>query len=414
MILRTLSHLLYALEVFLLINIDSFAADDWCQWGGDRCFNAPMRLDSVEVDVIPELTWSTPMEIGNSGIAIRGNSAVTMGRQGEREYVRGIDLMTGANLWSFDYEARLPEFFDLEFNAGPHATPALGVRTGCTIGVSGIIHFFDLQSGDIVWSRNLWSEYPATRLERGFASSPLFINDVVVIALGGSGCSLLALDVRNGKTVWSKNDFDSAYCSPILADIDGHRQIVALMAKNLIGLDPEKGDLLWSLDFVSENTVHVASPIVTSKGQIFCGSSEKCLLGQPERSENGWQFRTDWTSRKMRPQLGNVIEVGGLLVGPSSGSTGILTSVLELKTGFPKMRERLGGLGFYYRCEDGFVSINERGDLSFASVVNGELNLIKTYLNWIDPLAWSPAALGAYWIVVRNRDKIQRYNLRSK
>jgi len=401
-----------ALTVLLVTT--SYAAQDWNQWGGDRAFNAPIRLGDIDTTVLPQLAWSASMEPGNSGIAVQGRSVVTLGRQGDREFVRGFDLLTGAVLWSFSYQAELPEFFDAEFGKGPNATPVLGDILGVSIGVSGIAHGFDLKSGQILWTRSLWTEFPATRLERGFASSPLLVGNLVIVALGGRGCSLLALDARTGSTVWAAHDFESAYASPIVAEFDGQQQVVALMKENLIGVDPRKGDLLWSRGFVSPNSVHVASPLLTNDGRVYVGSNETSLLGQPIRSAGRWEFRTDWTSPRMRPQLGNVIDVAGLLVGPSSGSPGKFTTGLALKTGVVEMTRRIGGRGFYYRCLDGFISLNEMGDLTFVSFIDGKPEGVETHVEWIGRPAWSAAAMGNRWIVVRNRDRIQRYDLKLK
>jgi outer membrane protein assembly factor BamB len=406
--------LIYGPALIMLLVATSYAAQDWNQWGGDRAFNAPMRLSTIDTTMLPQLAWSASMEPGNSGIAVRGRSIVTLGRQGAREFVRGFDLITGVTLWSFSYQAELPDFFDAEFGKGPHATPVLGDTMGVSIGASGIVHGFDLKSGQILWTRSLWTEFPATRSERGFASSPLMVGDLVVVALGGRGCGLLALDARTGSTVWAAHDFESSYASPIIAEFDGQQQVVALMKQNLIGVDPLKGTLLWSRDFVSPNSVHVASPVLTSDGRVFVGSNETSLLGQPMRSAGRWQFRTDWTSPRMRPQLGNVIEVAGLLVGPTSGSPGKFTTGLALKTGVVEMTRRIGGRGFYYRCVDGFISLNERGDLTFVSFIDGKPEGVETHFDWISRPAWSAAALGSKWIVVRNRDRIQRYDLKLK
>jgi len=41
--------------------------------------------------------------------------------------------------------------------------------------------------------------------------------------------------------------FESAFSSPMIATLQGKRQLVALTRSTLGGLDPETGDVLWSI-----------------------------------------------------------------------------------------------------------------------------------------------------------------------
>lgn len=79
-----------------------------------------------------------------------------------------------------------------------------------------------------------------------------------------------------------------------------------------------------------------------------------------------------------------------------------------------EMTRRIGGRGFYYRCVDGFISLNEMGDLTYVSFIDGKPEGVETHFDWISRPAWSAAALGSTWIVVRNRGRIQRYDLKLK
>ena len=60
-----------------------------------------------------------------------------------------------------------------------------------------------------------------------------------------SGHALVAYDRITGKQVWAGGDYRAAYASPILATIDGVRQVVIFDAVGAGGYDAKTGKELW-------------------------------------------------------------------------------------------------------------------------------------------------------------------------
>jgi len=54
------------------------------------------------------------------------------------------------------------------------------------------------------------------------------------------------LDQKPAAVVWTRQDFKNSHASPILIRLDGQEQLVAVMDKIIIGVDPATGELLWS------------------------------------------------------------------------------------------------------------------------------------------------------------------------
>jgi len=84
----------------------------------------------------------------------------------------------------------------------------------------------------------------------GLSASPLVYGDSLIVHAGASpdGC-LLALDRESGEERWRSLPDPAGYSTPILVDHEGRRQLIAWTPTNVRGLDPETGELLWSVPF---------------------------------------------------------------------------------------------------------------------------------------------------------------------
>ena len=76
----------------------------------------------------------------------------------------------------------------------------------------------------------------------GFTSSPLVIDDLVVVAASGQ---LIAYDAATGEPRWPGPKGGAGYSSPHLVTIDGVPQILLLRGSRTISVSPADGKLLW-------------------------------------------------------------------------------------------------------------------------------------------------------------------------
>ena len=76
----------------------------------------------------------------------------------------------------------------------------------------------------------------------GFASSPLVIDDLVIVAVPGQ---LVAYDLATGDPRWIGPAGGAGYSSPHLLTIDGVAQILLMSGAGATSVAPADGTLLW-------------------------------------------------------------------------------------------------------------------------------------------------------------------------
>jgi len=359
--------------------------------------------------------WAKDCKKTNATPVIAGDQVILLERlTREEERVRCFRLSNGESLWEHRYPAPLPSFFDEEFGWGPHSTPALHDGKVITIGTTGIAWAIDLATGRTRWRRDLWKEFGATPLERGFAASPVIESNRLIIPVGGAGSGLVALDGNSGRTLWASTDFASAYTSPVAGEIEGQRQVVVLMKDVLSGIDPSNGRVLWQTPFETPNSVHVASPLLIEQQYVLAGSSGGTRLFRVTKQSQGWNVEQVWRTSRSAPQIGNYIRVNDQVIAPASGGTGSFTTCLNWKDGSLVWTERFGGRGSVFQLRDGLLTVADTGDLEVRRMTATAAWEAFRYLGFAVSPQWSAPAFGKGVMVLQSGDRLQAWRLGNR
>ena len=92
--------------------------------------------------------------------------------------VSAYGAATGEPVWRHRDRAR---FFEAQAGAGPRGTPTLANGRLYTLGATGILNALDATTGALVWSRNVGSDGGEKVPDWGFASSPLVVEDLLLV-----------------------------------------------------------------------------------------------------------------------------------------------------------------------------------------------------------------------------------------
>lgn len=114
----------------------------------------------------------------------------------------------------------------------------------------------------------------------GPGGSPVVWNDLLIINCDGTDVQfVVALDKRTGKIRWKRErrhisrerksgerDVPMAYCTPLLIEVDGRTQLIALGSDAIVAHDPATGEEIWW--FTYSGYSNVARP-VHAHGMLF-------------------------------------------------------------------------------------------------------------------------------------------------
>src|SRR5688572_12725434 len=177
-----------------------------------------------------ELRWKTEVGEGYATPIVVGDAVYAFSRVNGKEGITALDADTGKIRWRTDYPVAFEPYEGaVDHGEGPKATPLFHNGKLYTLGIAGTISSFDASSGKLVWQK------PATLTEPdvGVAASPIGDRDLVIVHSDGYD-ALTAFEADTGAVKWTvKNQF--RYASPIIADLGGTRQLVAVAQESILG-----------------------------------------------------------------------------------------------------------------------------------------------------------------------------------
>jgi outer membrane protein assembly factor BamB len=353
----------------------------------------------------PVELWRRPIGPGWSSFAVAGDVFYTQEQRGDDEVVTAYNLATGEPVWS---HADAVRFWESNGGAGPRATPTLGEGRVYTFGATGILNVLDAGDGSVVWSRDVASDADTKVPYWGFASSPLIVDDVVIIAAAGK---LVAYDLATGEPRWIGPADGGGYSSPQLATIDGVTQILLLNGAGAMSVAPSDGAMLWEHEWPGDGIVQ---PALTADGDVLIGTGSGMGAAAGVRriavahEPGGWTAEERWTSIRLKPYYNDFV----VHEGHAYGFDGSILACMDLENG---ERQWKGG-----RYGHGQLVLLPDQDLLLVLSEEGELALVAATPDQFTELARSPAIEGKTWnhpvligdiLLVRNGQEMVAFRL---
>jgi hypothetical protein len=372
-----------------------------------RFFKVPTSPSDVKV------VWDQGIGNGWSSFAVANGQAITMEQRADREWLTSYRISDGALIWAQTHEGihRNPLG-----GIGPRSTPTIEGDKVYATTATGFLWCARLQTGDVIWTKDLlqlagWDQIGfEAAASWGYAGSPLLVDGQCVVPLGGpldatTSASLVAMDAESGEVLWKAGDDQLSYASPILATIDGERQIVSVNEKTVSGHLVADGKQIWSFDWPGSTNTSAncssAVPVLDNRLLVGKGYGGGSALVEIIRNESGWMADDVWRSnRVLKTKFNHTCVQGDTGYGISNGSLQAV-DLNDATVYWNQPRRSRAAQGQVVLVEDVLVVQDESGDVVFVDAsVDGYNELFR--MPALDSKTWNIPSVAGRYLLVRN------------
>jgi outer membrane protein assembly factor BamB len=357
--------LLLLLTAILLITGRS-STGDWPHWRGPHLNGAsdekklPVKWSKTE-----NIAWivSLPGQGSATPVIANGKVFVSSTDTGSSDLLAlCFDTRSGKELWR------------KKLGASSRKVPRNNLATPSPVTDGKNVYFMygsgDLAGldyeGNILWSRNLETEYGNISMKWGYSSSPLLHKGKLYILMQRRHTTyrdpesttldafILAVDAKTGKNIFkqprktdAQNESLDAYSSPILFQHSGRDEIIVIGSDYVTSNDPATGKELWRYEYARQKSTR--GRIITSPVTV-----EGLVMGVPPRGADGLlaiksgpdgtisDDHIAWRFDGPSPDCSTPLYYKGNLYVLADRKGGVITC-LDALTGRQKWQGKLGG-----------------------------------------------------------------------
>lgn len=292
---------------------------------------------------VPGQGWSSPVVVGER---VYLTSAVPKGT-GRELTVLCLDATSGAPVWQEAVFQQADQDAPKIHQKNSHASPTLVHADGRLYAHFGHMGTACLEaaSGKVVWQTQAHAYAPV----HGNGGSPVLVDGRLVFSAdGASEPTVIALDAATGSLSWKTPRVAAAkrkfsFCTPLVIEVNGERQIIAPGSGVAQALDPATGQERWRVTYDQGYSV-VPRPVFADGLLYLCTGYDKpgLLAVRVEAGLSGDVTATHvaWRHDKFVPHNPSAVVANGELY--LLADNGVL-SCLDARTGRVHYQERCTG-----------------------------------------------------------------------
>ncbi len=253
------------LAALTLTAISPAHAQNWSRFRGDQGDGTSQQKGIPVTWSQGDYEWNIELPgIGHASPVIFGDKLFVTSAEDEGaiRHLFCLNAKTGEQIWSTT----------VGYNRShKHIKGSWASSTPATDGERVYVPFSDEErstlaawdyQGNLVWRRNLGP----FKSQHGQGVSPIVFDGMVILANDQDGpSSVIALDAKTGKTVWSvlRGSRETAYATPMIYQPEGQKpQLICLSGpEGVTSLDPYTGNRNWTTGELPNRPV--ASPIIS-------------------------------------------------------------------------------------------------------------------------------------------------------
>jgi outer membrane protein assembly factor BamB len=259
--------------------------------------------------------------------------------------------------------------------------------------------------GNILWLRNIETEYGNISLKYGYSSSPLVWGGKLYVLVLRRDIAwrapesdkpldsfLLAVDPATGKNLWKHvrvtdavDESLDSYASPIVFNSTGRTEIIVIGGDYVTAHDPETGKEFWRYGYAQEKDAHwrLIPSVVTGQGLVFGvqprGTNDLFALKTGGTGSLSQDY-VAWVFDGPTPDVSTPLYYKGNLYVTDGIRNGKVVTCLDAKTGRKKWQGVLGGAAPWRAsmtaADDKLYCINEDAEAVVLAAGDEEFRIL--------------------------------------
>lgn len=297
---------------------------------------------------------------------------------------------------------------------GPRGTPTVDGDRLYAEGGNGDLVCLEAATGKTIWYVNLRTDFGGGTPGWGYSESPLIVDDLVIVTPGGKSGTLVALNKLDGKLVWQSKEVTEGahYASPVIAEINGARQIVQFANQSVFGVSLTEGKPLWSYKAPANGTANCCAAIVEDNF-VFASSSYGVGGGLAKITGAGSTQVAEevYFEKKMSCHHGGIVKVGDYMYSAGAGPL----ICMEFKTGKIAWQSRSAGKGSICVADGMLYILGEGHEVALAEATpEGYREHGRFQVKGHGRPAWAHLIVTGGRMYIRDQESLTAYDVQAK
>jgi outer membrane protein assembly factor BamB len=358
--------------------------------------------------------WVRDLGQGYSGLVVVDRRVYTMTQTLYEQQLVCLDGETGNTIWTtsvgwpYDGGGLYP---------GPRSTPTVVAGKVYYVTPQGVVGCTRASDGEIVWKLDFQEKFKGQGTEFGYSCSPLVIDDLVILPVGGEAAGVVALSAEDGNLKWKAGTKPASYSTAVPIEWQGEPLVVVLMQNSLCCIHRRTGELWWEESLSHGYDEHAAAPLYREPHLLISGpfksgatmfklvADEMTGRCQPERAWESLQLSNDVASSVLS---GDTIygfdlrEAQSRLHRPSRGTfraVDWLTGEVRWSSDEPAHAQLIS-------VDGKLIAVNDKGEVVLFRAARESYQELGRVAIFPGEVCWTPPALSAGRLYLRMQSRV--------
>jgi outer membrane protein assembly factor BamB len=195
----------------------------------------------------------------------------------------------------------------------------------------------------------------------------------------------------------------------MVVTLGGVRQLLVFSASRLMGLTPDRGELLWEYPWKTPYDVNASQPLVIGDNRVFVstGYGTGAAVIELARADRGFSVKEVWRNIRMKNQFTSSVLHDGFVYGLDAAILGCV----DAATGDLKWKGGRYGYGQVLLASGHLIVLTEEGDLALVRATpEGHQEVMR--FPAIEGKTWNHMSMSDGYLLVRNISEMAAFDLR--